>query len=258
MKSFFKAVLAVFAVFASAHAAGGVIKVGATPVPHAQILEFAKPLLAKEGYSLKIVIFNDYVIPNLSVSDGELDANFFQHLPYLNDFNRNKGTDLVKTIAVHLEPMGVYSKKLKDLKNLPVGASVSLPNDPTNESRAFDVLAKEGLVELKSVTLKTPLDVTKNEKKLKFKELDAAQLPRTLDDVEISVINTNFALNAGLSPLKDALAIESKDSPYANIIAVKKGNETSAKIKALNKVLTSDEVRKFILENYKGAIIPAF
>lgn len=238
---------------------GEVIKVGATPVPHAEILEFIKPELKKAGYDLEIKVFNDYVIPNLAVEDGDLDANFFQHIPYLNEFNANKGTHLVKTVGVHLEPMGVYSKKLKSLKNLKDGAIVSIPNDPTNESRALDVLVNAKLIEVDlSAKLRTPLDITKNPKNLKFKEIEAATLPRTLDDVDIAVINTNFAMNANLNPTKDALLIESKESPYVNIVVVKDGNQNSKKIKALDNAINTDSVKKFISDNYKGAVVPAF
>ncbi|ALV24648.1 DL-methionine ABC transporter MetINQ, substrate-binding protein [Campylobacter iguaniorum] len=236
-----------------------VIKVGATPVPHAEILEFVKPELKKAGYDLEIKVFNDYVIPNLAVEDGDLDANYFQHIPYLNEFNANKGTHLIKTVGVHLEPMGVYSKKIKSLNELKDGATVSIPNDPTNESRALDVLVSAKLIEVdQNAKLRTPLDITKNPKNLKFKELEAATLPRTLDDVEIAVINTNFAMNANLNPVKDALVLESKDSPYVNILVVKKGNEDKASIKALDKALNAEGVKKFIAEKYKGAIVPAF
>ena len=177
----------------------------------------------------------------------------------IEEFNKNKGTNLIKTVAVHLEPMGIYSKKIKDLNELKDKAKVSIPNDPTNESRALDVLADAGLIELDSkVELKTPLDITKNPKNLNFVEIDAASVPRTLDDVDIAVINTNFALNAGFNPLKDALQLESKDSPYANIIAVKKGNENSEKIKALDEAITSQTVKDFIEKKYNGAILPAF
>lgn len=235
------------------------IIVGATPVPHAEILEAIKPELKKSGFDLEIKEFNDYVIPNLATNDGEIDANFFQHIPYLEEFNKNKGTNLVKTVAVHLEPMGIYSKKIKNLNELKDKAKVSIPNDPTNESRALDVLADAGLIELDSkVELKTPLDITKNPKNLNFIEIDAASVPRTLDDVDIAVINTNFALNAGFNPLKDALKLESKDSPYANIIAVKKGNENNEKIKALDEAITSQTVKDFIEKKYNGAILPAF
>ncbi|ABK81832.1 MetQ/NlpA family ABC transporter substrate-binding protein [Campylobacter fetus] len=238
---------------------GEVIKVGATPVPHAEILEFIKPELKKAGYDLEIKVFNDYVIPNLAVEDGDLDANFFQHIPYLNEFNANKGTHLVKTVGVHLEPMGVYSKKLKSLKDLKDGAIVSIPNDPTNESRALDVLVNAKLIEVDlSAKLRTPLDITKNPKNLKFKEIEAATLPRTLDDVDIAVINTNFAMNANLNSTKDALLIESKESPYVNIVVVKDGNQNSKKIKALDNAINTDSAKKFISDNYKGAVVPAF
>ncbi|AGZ81823.1 MetQ/NlpA family ABC transporter substrate-binding protein [Campylobacter fetus] len=238
---------------------GEVIKVGATPVPHAEILEFIKPELKKAGYDLEIKVFNDYVIPNIAVEDGDLDANFFQHIPYLNEFNANKGTHLVKTVGVHLEPMGVYSKKLKSLKDLKDGAIVSIPNDPTNESRALDVLVTAKLIEIDTnAKLRTPLDITKNPKNLKFKEIEAATLPRTLDDVDIAVINTNFAMNANLNPTKDALLIESKESPYVNIVVVKDGNQNSKKIKALDSAINTDAVKKFILDTYKGAVVPAF
>ena len=234
------------------------IIVGATPVPHAEILEVVKPILAKDGYTLEIKEFNDYTVPNLATEDGDLDANYFQHLPYLDEFNKNKGTHLVKTVGVHLEPMGVYSKKIKDIKELKEGSSVSIPNDPTNESRALDVLASAGLIKLNNNPLKTPLDIVENPKKLKFEEIETAQVPRTLDDVTIAVINTNYAMNANLNPTKDALVLESKDSPYTNYVVVKAGNENSPKTKALDKAITSPEVKKFIEEKYKGAILPTF
>ncbi|WP_169940977.1 MetQ/NlpA family ABC transporter substrate-binding protein [Campylobacter sp. RM15925] len=234
------------------------IIVGATPVPHAEILEVAKPLLEKEGFKLEIKEFNDYTIPNLATEDGDLDANFFQHLPYLNEFNKNKGTHLVKTVGVHLEPMGVYSAKIKDLNELKNGDTVAIPNDPTNESRALDVLASAGLIKLNDNPLKTPLDIVENPKNLKFSEIEAAQIPRTLGDVTIAVINTNYALNAKLNPSKDALALESTESPYTNYVVVKAGNENSSKTKALNKAINSDEIRSFIKSKYEGAILPSF
>lgn len=234
------------------------IVVGATPEPHAQILEKVKPILEKEGYTLEIKIFNDYVIPNTAVEDGELDANFFQHVPYLEQFNKEKGTHLAYTAKVHLEPMGVYSKKIKDLKDLKTGATVAVPNDPTNEARALRLLEKQGVLKFKEGQLITKLDITENPKNIKIQELEAAQLPRTLEDVDAAVINTNYALPAGLNPLKDALAIEDKDSPYSNVLVVKEGNQDKAYIKALTKAITSPEIKKFIEEQYKGAIIPSF
>ena len=251
-------VLVLSALAALSLVAKEVIVVGATPVPHAQILEFVKPLVAKAGYELKVQEFNDYVIPNLATQEGELDANFFQHTPYLEQFNKNRRTNLVKTVSVHLEPMGVYSRSLKSLDDLKDGSRVSIPNDPTNESRALEVLASLGLITLNDAPLKTPIDITANPKKLRFVEIEAPQLPRTLGDVAISVINTNFALSAGLNPTKDALAMESTDSPYANILVVKAGRENDPKIKALSQVLNSPEVKAYILETFKGEIIPAF
>lgn len=235
-----------------------VIKIGATPVPHVEILEVVKPLLKAKGYDLQIVEFTDYVTPNIAVDEGELDANFFQHMPYLEEFNKNKNTSLVKTVNVHLEPMGVYSKSIKSLSELKNGDSIAVPNDPTNESRALDILEKAGLLTFKDVDFKTVVDIINNPKNLQIKELDAPQLPRVLDEVAAAVINTNYALAANLNPLKDAIVLESKDSPYANIVVVKKGNENKEYIKALNEAINSDEVKKFINEKYKGSIVEAF
>ncbi len=246
------------ALLSTANANDKVIKVGATPVPHSEILKAAKPLVKAKGYELKIVEFTDYVTPNLALDDGELDANFFQHVPYLKEFNKNKGTKIVKTVNVHLEPIGLYSKKIKKLEDLKDGATIAVPNDPSNESRALDILVKNGLLTFKDVKLKTAIDIVKNPKHLKIKELDAPQLPRVLDEVDAAIINTNYALPAGLNPVKDAIVIEDKNSPYANILAVKKGNENTAKTKVLNEVLNSKEIKKFIQEKYKGAIVEAF
>lgn len=234
------------------------IKIGATPVPHVEILEAVKPILKAKGYDLQIVEFTDYVTPNIAVNEGELDANFFQHLPYLEEFNKNKNTDLVKTVNVHLEPMGLYSHKIKALSELSDGATIAVPNDPTNESRALDILAKQGLLTFKEVPFKTVIDIVNNPKNLQIKELDAPQLPRVLDEVDAAIINTNYALPANLNPLKDAIVIESKDSPYANIVVVKKGNENKDSIKALNEVINSEEIRTFIKEKYQGSIVDAF
>ena len=237
-----------------------VLKVGATPVPHAEILNEIKPLLAKDGIDLQIIEFTDYVKPNLSLNDKEIDANFFQHEPYLKKFAADRKLDLVNLVAVHIEPMGVYSKKLKDIKSVPDGAKVAIPNDPTNGGRALDILAKAGLIKLKDgVGISATVgDIVENPKNLKITEAEAAMLPRTLDDVDLAVINSNFAMEAKLNPTKDALFIEPKDSPYANIVAVRKGDENRKEIQALKKALTSPEVKKFIEEKYKGAVIPAF
>ena len=237
-----------------------VLKVGATPVPHAEILNEIKPLLAKDGIDLQIIEFTDYVKPNLSLNDKEIDANFFQHEPYLKKFAADRKLDLVNLVAVHIEPMGVYSKKLKDIKSVPDGAKVAIPNDLTNGGRALNILAKAGLIKLKDgVGISATVgDIVENPKNLKITEAEAAMLPRTLDDVDLAVINSNFAMEAKLNPTKDALFIEPKDSPYANIVAVRKGDENRKEIQALKKALTSPEVKKFIEEKYKGAVIPAF
>jgi len=234
------------------------IVVGATPVPHAEILEVIKPLLKEQGYELEIKIFNDYVIPNKVTNSGEIDANFFQHLPYMLKFNEQQKTNLVGVVAVHLEPMGIYSKKIKSLDDLKEGDSVAIPNDPTNTERALDVLEVAGLIKTEDAEFKTKLNIIENPKNLKITELEVAQLPRVLADFTIAVINTNYALPAGLNPNSDTLAIESKESPYANFLVVKAGKENSEKIEALKKALTSDIVKSFILEKYKGAILPAF
>lgn len=257
MKRLFFLVAAALLVSVSAQAAEKIV-VGATPVPHSEILEQIKPALAAKGYELEIREFTDYVMPNLALDDGDLDANFFQHLPYLVEFNKNKSTALVATVKVHLEPMAIYSRKLTSLAELADGAEVAVPNDPTNESRALDVLAAAGLLTLADVEIKTKLDIVANPKKLKIREIDAPQLPRVLDDVAIAVINTNYALPAGLNPVKDALAMEAKDSPYANIIVVKRGKENAPKTKALDEAITSEAVRQFIREHYQGAIVEAF
>ena len=242
-------------------AAETTIKIGATPAPHAEILEQIKPDLKSEGINLEIIEFNDYVQPNIALNDKELDANFFQHEPYLNDFvKEHKDMKLKNAGGVHVEPMGIYSHKIKDLKELPDGAGVSIPNDPTNGGRALLLLQKAGLLKLKDGTGAdaTVQDIVDNPKKLVIQEVEAAQLPRTLDDVDISIINTNFALNAQLNPVKDALFIEDKDSPYVNIVTVRDGDENRDDIKKLMAALRSDKVKKFIEDKYQGAIVPAF
>ncbi|MBK1971987.1 MetQ/NlpA family ABC transporter substrate-binding protein [Campylobacter sp. TTU-622] len=234
------------------------ISIAASPVPHAQILEQVKPDLEKQGYKLEIKEFTDYVLPNLAVNANEVDANFFQHEPYLKEFNNIKKTRLVKVAAIHIEPMAIYSKTYKNLNDIKEGAKIAIPNDPTNESRALDLIGKSGLISFKNSALKTPLDIIDNPKKIKFIELKAAQLPRALNDVDFAIINSNYALSAGLNPLKDSVLIEDKDNPYVNIIVVKEGNENNPKIKALIKALQTEKVRNFILEKYNGSIIPAF
>ncbi|MBE8949661.1 MAG: MetQ/NlpA family ABC transporter substrate-binding protein [Quinella sp. 3Q1] len=237
------------------------LKIGATPVPHAELLEEIKPDLKEKGITLEVIEFNDYVQPNIALNDKELDANFFQHEPYLNDFiKEHKDVKLKNAGGVHIEPMGIYSNKIKDLKELADGATVSIPNDPTNGGRALLLLQKAGLLKLKDGVneMATVQDIADNPKNLVIQEVEAAQLPRTLEDVDISIINTNFAMNADLNPMKDALFIEDKTSPYVNIIAVRDGDENREEIKTLLNTLKTDKVKKFIEEKYKGAIVPAF
>ena len=256
-----KKLLAVFAAVAalSAHA-DETLTVAASAVPHAEILEFVKPTLAKEGVDLKIKVFTDYVQPNVQVAEKRMDANFFQHQPYLDEFNKGKGTDLVSVAKVHVEPFGAYSDKIKNLNDLPDGANVALPNDATNEGRALLLLAKAGLITLKDPTsiLATPKDVLQNPKNLKFRELEAATLPRVLTQVDLALINTNYALGAKLDPTKDALIIEGAETPYANILVARPDNKDSDAMKKLAAALTSPEVKTFLAEKYKGAVVPAF
>lgn len=236
------------------------LKVGATPVPHAEILNLIKPGLAKQNITVQVVEFNDYVQPNLALKDKELDANFFQHEPYLVDFCQEHKLKLKNAGGVHVEPMGIYSRKVKALKDVANGAVVTIPNDPTNGGRALLLLEKAGLLKLKKdAGIKaTVQDIVDNPKQLQVKEIEAAQAPRSLDDVGLAVINTNFAMNAKLIPTKDALFMEDKTSPYVNVVAVRDGDEKRPEIVALMKALQSKEVKEFIDSKYKGAIVPAF
>ena len=246
---------------ASSGGAKVTLKVGASPVPHAEILEQIKPMLAKQNIELKVIEFSDYIQPNMALGDKELDANFFQHEPYLLNFiGEHKNLKLKNAGGVHVEPMGVYSKKVKKLDELKDGDTVAIPNDPTNGGRALLLLEKAGVIKLKAgLGVKATIqDVTENSKKLQFKEIEAAQLPRSLDDVTIAVINTNFAMQASLNPTKDSLFIEDKTSPYSNIVAVREGDEKRPEIQALMKALQSKEVKEFIEKKYGGAIVPAF
>ena len=256
MKKLFAAVAAVAAF--SAHA--GDLSVAATPVPHAEILEFVKPALAKEGVNLKVKVFTDYIQPNVQVAEKRLDANFLQHQPYLDEFNKAKGTHLINVAAVHLEPLGAYSSKYKKLDEIKDGSTVVIPNDATNGGRALLLLDKAGLITLKDKTniLSTPKDITANPKKLKFRELEAATIPRVLTQVDLALINTNYALEAKLNPETDALVIEGSDSPYVNILVARPDDKDSADMQKLVAALHSPEVKAFILEKYKGAIVPAF
>lgn len=245
----------------SADAASKVIKVGASPTPHAEILAQVKPILAKQGYDLQVVEFTDYIQPNVALSDGDIDANYFQHKPYLDDYDKEKGADLVSMAAIHYEPLGIYPGKTKTLADLKEGAQIAVPNDTTNEARALLLLQSNGLITLKADAgfTATVNDIDQNPKKLKIVELEAAQIPRSLKDVDMAVINGNYALTAGLDVDKDALAKEEKDSAaaqtYANIIAVRKGDENREDLKALVAALKSAEIQKYIADTYKGAVV---
>lgn len=236
------------------------LKVGASPVPHAKLLEVVKPLLEKEGVKLEIIEFNDYIQPNTQLYEKQLDANFFQHTPYLEQFNKDKGYDLVNVAGVHIEPFGAYSKKITKIDELKEGAKVVIPNDPSNGGRALALMASNGLITLKEGVGVTGTvgDITDNPKKLDITEVEAATLPRVLDEVDLALINTNYALEAGLVPTEDALFIEGSDSPYVNILVSRPDNKDSDAIKKLAEALHSPEVKKFIEDTYKGSIVPAF
>ncbi|WP_302961304.1 MetQ/NlpA family ABC transporter substrate-binding protein [uncultured Adlercreutzia sp.] len=240
-----------------------VITVGASPTPHAEILNAVKDELAQAGYTLEIKEYNDYILPNTALQDGELDANYFQHITYLNDFNEENGTDLVAVADIHFEPFGLYSEKVTNVADLPDGATVAVPNDTTNEARALLLLEQEGLIKLKDGAgiSATTLDIEENPKNLQIQEVEAAQVPRTLAEVDLAAINGNYALNAGLD-VADAIATESSAGEaaqaYANVLAVKAGNENSPKTEALKDALLSPTVAQFIADNYGGAVVAVF
>lgn len=236
------------------------IRIGVSPEPHAKIIELIKDDLEKQGIKVEIIEFTDYVKPNLALAEGELDANFFQHEPYMNNFKEENNIDIVSIGAVHVEPMGLYSSRYSSIDELKDNCEIAIPNDPTNGGRALLLLQKYGLIKLRDGVdiLATENDIIENPKNIKFVPLEAAQLPRVLDDVDGAVINGNYALEAGLVPTRDALILEDKDSPYANIVAVRAGEENQEKFKKLMEALHSEKVRKFIEENYNGGVIPAF
>lgn len=237
----------------------GELRVVASAVPHAEILEKAKDELQAQGIKLKIIVTDDYSMPNRAVAENEADANFFQHEQYFEDQKKQFGYPLLKATAVEIEPMGIYSRKLNSLADLKDGSKIVLPNDPTNEARALFLLEKEGLITLadnKNLSA-TLINIVRNPKNLKFIEVDAAMVARTLDEVDLAVINTNYALQAKLD-IKDALAVEDKDSPYVNILVIRENDKDREDLKALTKALTSENMRAFILDNYKGVIIPTF
>lgn len=236
------------------------LTVAASPTPHAEILEQCVPILAEQGIELVINQYDDYVIPNTAVEDGDEDANYFQHIPYLQEFNETRGTHLVDVAGVHIEPMGIYAGKTESLDALADGAVIGIPNDPTNEGRALLLLEAQGLIKLDDSTnlSATPNNIVENPKNLEFQEIEAQTLPSSRPDLDLAVINSNYALGAGLNPTTDALAIESSDSPYVNVLVVKEGNEENPAIQALVEVLHSDAIRSYITEQFAGAVVPAF
>ena len=247
----------------SSAASENVITVGASPSPHAEILEAIKPELEAQGYELKVIEYSDYVQPNVALSEGDLDANYFQHLPYLENYNTENGTDLASAGAIHFEPMGLYAGKSSDITNVPDGAKIAVPSDATNEARALLLLQDQGVIKLTDgVGLEaTANDIVENPHNVELVEVEAAAVPRSLQDADFGVINGNYALSAGLDT-SATLASEDADSEaaqtYANIVAVRNGDEDSEKTQALLKALTSDTARKFIEDTYKGSVIPVF
>jgi D-methionine transport system substrate-binding protein len=256
-----KKLLAAFAALTALSVqAADTLNVAATAVPHAEILEFVKPGLAEQGVNLQVRVFTDYVQPNVQVAEGRLDANFFQHQPYLDEFNESRGTRLVSVAGVHIEPFGAYSRSVKDLAELPKGATVAIPNDATNGGRALLLLAKAGVIGLRPEAGITASrrDIAENPKSIKIRELEAATLPRVLDQVDLALINTNYALEAGLDPAKDALVMEGSESPYVNILVAREADKDSAPLQKLVAALKTPELKAFILEKYKGAVVPTF
>lgn len=235
------------------------LKVAATAVPHAEILEHIKPLLEKEGVDLEIIVVEDYNTPNRALADKDVDANFFQHDPFLESQKKEFGYKIHSFAKVHLEPMALYSYKINSLDSLKEGDIVAIPNDPTNEARALELLESVGLIKLNRHDTQTSLlNITENPKKLKFLEIDSPLLTRALEDVSLAAITTNFALQAGLSPEKSSLAIESGKSLFVNVLVIRDGEDDREDLKKLKQAINSDDVKEFIESKYKGAVIPAF
>ena len=245
---------------AAAPAADKPLKVGVTPGPHAQIMEVVKKVAEKDGLKIQIVEFSDYIQPNVALNQGDIDINSFQHLPYLENMVKDRKYDLVMLAKTFTFPMGIYSKKIKSIKDLKDGATVAIPNDPTNGGRALILFEKAGLIKLKPGLghKASVVDIVENPRKFKIRELEAAQIPRTLEDMEIAAINTNYAMSAGLVPAKDALILEDSSSPYANILAVRSKDKDNPLYKKFLKAYQSEEVKKFVTEQFKGSVIVAW
>lgn len=260
MKKGFKSLVLGGLLAVSSISFAGTLKIGASPVPHAEILNLVKDDLKKQNVDLEIIDFTDYVTPNLALADKEIDANYFQHTPYLEKFAQEKGLDLKSAGKVHVEPLGVFSKKYKSLEEIPQKSIIAIPSDPSNGGRALILLHNNGIIKLADPTnlYATEFDIVENPKDLRFKPLEAPQLPRVLPDVAAAVINGNYAIEAGFVPTKDALTLEGPESPYANIIAVRSGDENKEDIVKLIKALQSEKIKKYILEKYNGGVVPAF
>lgn len=237
-----------------------VLTVAATAVPHAEILEHVRPVLAKEGVKLEVRVFNDYVQPNTQVAEGRIAVNYFETAPYLAEYNKAHGTKLVTIAGIHVEPMGAYSRKWRSLAALPEGASVAIPNEASNSGRALLLLQRAGLITLPASagTSATPGDIAANPRHFVFRSLEAATLPRVLDQVDLALINTNYALDAGLNPARDALVIEDKNSPYVNFVVGLDAERNDPKVRKLVEALRSEDVRHFLIDHYHGAVLPAF
>lgn len=260
MKKSFKTLLFTGLLILGTNLTAGELKIGATPVPHAELLNLVKEDLKNQGVDLKLIDFTDYITPNLALADGEIDANFFQHYPYLEKFTTERGLNLVNAGKIHVEPIGVFSKKYSKIEELPSKAIIAIPNDPSNGGRALILLHNKGIIKLADPNnlYATEFDIVDNPKKIRFKPIEAPQLPRVLPDVDAAIINGNYALEAGFSPVKDALILEGEESPYANIIAVRGGDEKKEDIVKLVKALQSEKIKEYILNNYNGGVVPAF
>ncbi len=260
MKKFLLTAIASGLVAVAGLANAATLTVAATPVPHGDILRLVEPDLKAQGIDLKIVEFSDFVSPNIALDAGEVDANYYQHGPFLNDAVKTRRLKIASVAPIHILPMAAYSDKIKNVNDLPKGAKVSIPNDPANGGRALLLLQKAGVIKLKAdagVTA-TPLDIADNPRRLRFVEVEAAQVPRTIPDVDLAVVNSNYAIGVGLNPLTDSIYLEDKDSPYAVVVAARQGQENKAEVQALVKVLTSQKVKDFMLEKYKGSVVPVF
>jgi D-methionine transport system substrate-binding protein len=259
MKRIVPVLALLFAFTVTAFASDKTLVIGVTPFPHAEMAKIARAVLARDGYTLEIKEFNDYVQPNLALASGALYANFFQHIPYLDNMNKEKKLDLAWIAKIHIEPLGLYSRKITSLDELKKGDRLAVPNDPTNEARALRLLEKNKLISLKPGELVTVLDITANPKELEFVEMEAAQMPRTLNDVSAAVINTNFAAEARLVPSRDAIVIEDSDSPYANVLVVREADRDKPETKALARAFRSPEVKAYIeKELIPRGIVPTF